>query len=738
MAQGLFENQDVGTPSGGVAPAQATAPAPSMITTAASSGVLQGLGSLAQGLVSGIEANNKKEALNTENQALSTYARKITSLNAAVQQGAKSQTAAQREQRALYSSMVANYPQLTEKLTTFNTSLMGSDGLGDTLSKGTAVDQQLQADTKSATAAGFIQPGMTQEQQQTGLDQYRAQQHQINQMDFYSKQLGLTQQKLSIQASQESIAASRVSRANAAMDLQLKRNKLRVQQAVGDVATTYFDKTQGQLNSITELVQNGKMGPEEGLAALNKLKTDFTSLTMPIRASAGSDYVDAMSKPIFDAINAQQDFVSGKISKDVAQSQLDKATIHANMEIMRDPKMAQIMSVSKLMGAGFNTQLLAETGPTVINFINRVLKGGPAGNPTPTDPEDAAQTKTYMNLVRDATKNLGNNDPRILDPKESFQEVQGHANQILHGIADFSSSQKEPSQLNNAVDFLSSPEFLALQKMGAKFDGEAVEGAKNAVAVNYNDKLIPAVRDEWQQALTTVGAPTGVRQMGRVAIPIQDQKPTENVIQYVWTGNSIQFRAAPGYEKNASVVAKARDLQKKLSPLINKSVRMSAHLSGSDNYTEYFKQNEEAFFGVAQKDSGGLPDTSSQNNVEQSAQSARAPKTKAAWSEQWGGNPSSVEGMVSQGDIDLTTRPQVKNEDGSVSTVRSMSFRDEELGVEVLVPTVSDDGRIMSDQEAVDQYYKTGKHLGMFRTPQAADKYAEELHNRQAKYYGIK
>lgn len=91
-------------------------------------------------------------------------------------------------------------------------------------------------------------------------------------------------------------------------------------------------------------------------------------------------------------------------------------------------------------------------------------------------------------------------------------------------------------------------------------------------------------------------------------------------------------------------------------------------------------------------------------------------------------------GLLEPGNIDLTKRPVVKNADGSISTVRSMSTNID--GQEVLIPTVSDDGKILDDDAAVDLYMKTGKHLGKFSSPDAATSYAETLHQDQEKLYG--
>ena len=105
---------------------------------------------------------------------------------------------------------------------------------------------------------------------------------------------------------------------------------------------------------------------------------------------------------------------------------------------------------------------------------------------------------------------------------------------------------------------------------------------------------------------------------------------------------------------------------------------------------------------------------------------------------------SDIKGLITPGNINLNNRPIVKNLDGSVSSEYSVSIGDDK-GREILVPTVVNGKFLTPDgkkpkpgspeekemfKRAAQHYQRTGEHLGIFKTPEDADAYAERVHNR--------
>jgi hypothetical protein len=89
-------------------------------------------------------------------------------------------------------------------------------------------------------------------------------------------------------------------------------------------------------------------------------------------------------------------------------------------------------------------------------------------------------------------------------------------------------------------------------------------------------------------------------------------------------------------------------------------------------------------------------------------------------------------GPVVPGNIDLHSRPVVRNADDSISTVLSITvgFGDKTY----VLPRVVG-GKVVSNQEAIDHFRQTGEHLGAYDKQKDAEDYSQRLHEEQAKEY---
>lgn len=93
-----------------------------------------------------------------------------------------------------------------------------------------------------------------------------------------------------------------------------------------------------------------------------------------------------------------------------------------------------------------------------------------------------------------------------------------------------------------------------------------------------------------------------------------------------------------------------------------------------------------------------------------------------------------IPGLLEPGNIDVAARRAHELEPGVIATVKSESFNID--GKEVLLPSIDENGKLLSADEIVEAYRGSGQHLGIFDTPESASAYAKGLSNRQGERFG--
>ena len=94
--------------------------------------------------------------------------------------------------------------------------------------------------------------------------------------------------------------------------------------------------------------------------------------------------------------------------------------------------------------------------------------------------------------------------------------------------------------------------------------------------------------------------------------------------------------------------------------------------------------------------------------------------------------------VIEFGNINLGLRPIVKLKNGSIATIASITITETNSDgskVQILIPTISDDGEQLKDKDAILLFRQTNRHLGIFASIKDASKYGKALSAQESAKY---
>lgn len=542
----------------------------------------------------GSEYASNQKALKTQeliNSNVSEFAQAQLRIADAVEGGDLNSQEGRMRMRANYTRAIADNPGLVGDLAKVHKDIISTSGLGKVVAEGTEQEQMNLAAEKEASLAGWIpahlSPDERQEATQAHLQFKRAQED----LKAEAARVNLTTSKINQQSATVGLASAKVGLQSAKIGLMQKERSERSRAALGSVADTYNYKFSQSLDEIRLRVDRNEITREEAVLLADQQYATIQQVTTRIGGDADAEYLGNITAPMRMRYENTKKFLTGEMSKEVLENQNFITTAQQKAVILGDPDNAKIVATSELFKNADITLM-----PAVNSAVTKMLGINANPNTKPADilpdtEEDKKTTKVYLDMLK---SNLGaSNGGSLLNKELALPEIDANISNVLKGIDAYSLSATNPSEYNQVVDFLASPEFGKYSSLKGGLPADSATSAKQVLQANYENQVIPLLKDAWENSKT---GPVGMKSYGRTEVVTGGTLNTSEAIKPTFTGSGVSFQVAPGIT-DSRTRAKAADLNKQVAPVLNRLIRMSAHLEGTQDYKRVYNDNYAAIFG---------------------------------------------------------------------------------------------------------------------------------------------
>lgn len=527
-------------------------------------------------LFSGAAANKLN---NVKINAKAEFEGQLAKIATAYKQGAyKTLDQAQDAWGQVYSKAVAANPALLPEYSESATRLAGAMGIGKVLEQGTREDQLYAKKEDEANSAGYIKTWMTPDQRKSAVNSYIDRQNLEEKMKNDERSLELESKRVGLDKSK--------------LELLNARTKLNSINNLSTLADNYNPKFQSDMRDVIEQFKRDGDQKAAYLAIQQHWSVVDSTLRM-VGKDAGGDYVNNLAKPMADIKTLAEDLVTGKIDQGVFERQVQVSTNLQQQMLLQDPEAVQLLAASKLFP---NAELLLQS--KINTAVMRYMDGSKPINLFGDTEREKADSETLMGLFKDNMRKVA--DGTATDLAGTKDETTKQVVRMVKGVSAFKDFVEKPEEYNKVVNFFASPEFGSYVTGVGGIPREVSYEAKNVLTQSYESVVLKTIKNEYDKAVTGISStPIDVGGMGTYnKIDASGNKAVVSVIEPVYGGGGVVFRAKEGVELDSAGQKKLKELNGGAAKLLNKLVMMSAHLDGNTNYKKVFEDNYVALFGV--------------------------------------------------------------------------------------------------------------------------------------------